>query len=281
MNIIRVFPRRTSYTPTDDMAFVGDPPLIRPEAEEIHVSVTFTWDIPEGRRLQKAWRIYYPVVRLDGPAFNNNSIFPFIPGMYVKPGITFTTRGCNRRCPWCLVPKREGRLKEIRHFASGYIIQDNNLLQASQSHIAGVFNMLRVQPRAAIFAGGLQNDLINDWFVEQLRSIRLNCLFLAADTREALKSLGKALMLLSFLDRRKLRVYCMIGFNESVEMAKDRLQAIWDMGGMPFAQLYQPPDQYIQYSPEWRALARKWMRPAIMMTNPIDEMEDQYQWILC
>lgn len=30
MRIIRVFPRRTSMTPRDDYAFVGDPPLMLP-----------------------------------------------------------------------------------------------------------------------------------------------------------------------------------------------------------------------------------------------------------
>ena len=34
MKIIRVFPRRTSLTPVDDMAFVGNPPMLRPEADE-------------------------------------------------------------------------------------------------------------------------------------------------------------------------------------------------------------------------------------------------------
>jgi len=46
MKIVRVFPRRTTATPTDEMAFVGDPPppAFRPEADEVHISCTFTWD---------------------------------------------------------------------------------------------------------------------------------------------------------------------------------------------------------------------------------------------
>ena len=69
MNIIRVFPRRTSYTPTDNMAFVGDPPLFRPDADEVHVSVTFTWDKSEGERLADAWSQYYQNVKLGGVAY--------------------------------------------------------------------------------------------------------------------------------------------------------------------------------------------------------------------
>lgn len=43
MTLIRVFPRRTKWTPTDSYAFVGDPPMMRPEADEVHVSCVFTW----------------------------------------------------------------------------------------------------------------------------------------------------------------------------------------------------------------------------------------------
>jgi hypothetical protein len=275
MRIIRVFPRKTTYTPIDDLAFIGDPPLFRPPADEVHVSVTFTWDIPEGKRLQAAWSQYYPVVKLGGPAFGSDCS-TFISGMYVKPGIIFTTRGCNNSCPWCLVPEREGKLIEIPDFAKGHIIQDNNLLQASHGHIENVLNMLMFQKRAAIFAGGLQSSLIDDWFASQLRFKRIDCIFLAADTPGSLSALEKALKLLWRLDRRQLRVYVMIG--QDMQSDLERLQAVWDLGGLPFAQLYQPPDHYIGYSPEWRAIAREWSRPAAMFAQ--QAKKGNIWWIL-
>jgi hypothetical protein len=50
---------------------------------------------------------------------------------------------------------------------------------------------------------------------------------------------------------------------ETILEAEERLEAVWDLGFMPFAQLYQPPDKYIEYSKEWRKLAKNWSRPAI------------------
>ena len=46
MKIIRVFPKRTSYTPADDYVFIGMPPMkpFIPEHDEVHISCTFTWD---------------------------------------------------------------------------------------------------------------------------------------------------------------------------------------------------------------------------------------------
>ena len=265
MNVVRVFPRKTSLTPSDKMAFIGDPPMLRPEADEVHVSVTFTWDISEGERLAQAWGNYYPVVKIGGPAFGNVTE-QFTPGMYLKNGVTFTTRGCNRKCPWCLVPSREGNLIEIYDFAPGYIIQDNNSLQASNAHQDRVFAMLDKQPRAAVFSGGLDARLVNVWFADKIKSIRLNQLFLAADTAGALRPLERAIKILS-LPIRKIRVYVLIGFDdETIEQATERLETVWKFGGLPFAQLYQPPDRFIDYSPQWKQLARTWSRPAAMFS---------------
>lgn len=264
MRTIRVFPKRTNHTPDDPMAFIGDPPLWRPAADEVHISVTFTWDIEEGKRLAEAWMNHYPVVRLGGPAFDSPAN-GFTPGMYVKHGVTFTTRGCDNRCPWCLVPQREGKLAELPDFAPGHIIQDNNLLQSSHAHLRQVFAMLKVQRKAAIFAGGLDARLIDNWVAEQLRGLRIGQVFLAADTEAALDPLEMALIKLSFLPRRKKRVYVLIGRRgETTASALCRLEKVWRLGGLPFVQLYQPPDTYIKYSHEWRTLARTWSRPAAM-----------------
>jgi len=260
--IIRVFPRKTSMTPDDSMAFVGDPQLWRPGADEVHVSVTFTWDIAEGKRLVEAWSQYYSTVRLGGPAFGDPGN-GFAPGMYVKPGVTFTSRGCPNRCPWCFVPKREGRLR-LLDIKPGWIVQDNNLLATPHSHQERVYAMLKAQRKGATFKGGLEAARVDDWVLEQLRELRINEVFLAADTKAALPALRRAVDKLAFLGRNsnKLRCYVMIGYDETIDQGQARLEAVWEAGCLPFAQLYRAPDQEIQYSKEWRDLARTWSRPA-------------------
>ncbi len=266
--IIRVFPRRTSYTPTDEMAFVGDPPLptFRPPADLINlttVSVTFTWDLEEGRRLQQAWGNYYDRVLLGGPALGDPGD-TFTPGVYVKEGVTFSPRGCPNRCQWCLVA-REGALRTLP-IAPGYMIADNNFLACPKEHRLAVYEMLRKQGKAAMFSGGLQASLVNEEVALELRSIRIASVFLAADTEGALGPLERAIKYLSFLRRDQLRCYVMVAYNgEGIEQAERRLQAVWDLGCMPFCQLYQPPTQgRIIYSQAWRDLARTWSRPAAM-----------------
>ena len=248
-------------TPRDDYAFIGDPPskMIRPEADEVHVSCSFTWDLKEAHRLVEAWGQYYPVVKLGGMQCLNGA---FNAGMYVRAGVTFTSRGCNNHCPWCLVPEREGKLREIE-VIPGNIVQDNNLLQCSRQHINKVFDMLRAQ-HAIQFAGGLDSRLITQDIADDIRSLRISQLFLAADTKAALRPLEKALRWLQ-LPRDKVRCYALLAFEgESMGYGIERLEAIWDLGAMPFAQLYQPPDKHIEYSIAWQRLARTWSRPAAM-----------------
>jgi len=262
-SIIRVFPRRTSMTPTDAMAFVGDPPFWRPAAVEVHVSVAFTWDIPEAERLADAWGQYYPTVKIGGPALNS-AAWDFQPRVYLKQGVTITSRGCNRKCPWCFVPGREGRIK-LLPIEPGNIIQDNNILQTGHDHMSAVFEMLRQQPRAAVFAGGLDARLIDDWVAEQLSRLRIREVFLAADFDGMLPWLEKAVAKLDFLKRRQLRCYVLTGFEGTLQDNQRRLERVWEMGYMPFAQLYQPADGYVEYDLPWRWLARKWSRPAAMV----------------
>ena len=268
MGVIRVFPRRTSFTPNDPYVFIGDPPMMRPEADEVHISVTFTWDVVEGWRLRGSWAQYYPTVKIGGPAIPGAFVGDFRPGMYVKPGVTFTSRGCNRRCPWCLVPEREGRLL-LLDIQPGSIISDNNLLQAGRDHISTVFDMLRCQGKAATFSGGLDARLVDDWVANELRTVPIREVYLAADTKASLSALRCAVGKLgSFLKRRQLRCYVLIGFDgETIAGATERLEAVWETGCLPFAQLYQPPEGRIEYSHDWRALQREWDRPAAMFAQ--------------
>lgn len=262
--IIRVFPRKTSLTPDDPMAFVGDPSMFLPEADEVHVDCTFTWDIEKAKRLQKAWSQYYSVVKLGGTAFDD-PCDGFEAGKYIKNGVTFTSRGCNNKCPWCLVWKREGRLRQLDNFVDGNIVQDNNFLQCDKSHTDKVFQMLHSQKRIQ-FTGGLDARLLKWLDVEELRSLSIEQMFFACDTKESIKSLRKAGELLKDFSREKKRCYVLLAFdNQTYDQAREILELVWEAGFMPFAQLYQPADKLIDYPHNWRLLARRWSRPAAMV----------------
>jgi hypothetical protein len=259
--MIRVFPRKTKWTPEDSLCFVGDPPIIGlPEKQPVKVSVVFTWDIPEGQRLSRAWSVQYDDVAVGGPAFDDPG-GEFVPGLFVRNGVTITSRGCNKHCPWCFAQKREGAIRELK-IHPGHIIQDNNLLACSRGHIESVFEMLSAQKKSAKFSGGIDATLLKSWHRALFDSIRINEIWLACDTWAALKSLESAAAILDGISINKLRCYTMIGFNgETLAKAERRLERVYHLGFLPFCQLFQPPARKT-YSHEWKSLARKWSRPA-------------------
>jgi len=266
MRILRVFPRETSYSPHDGLAEFGPPGLFRPEADEVHVSVTFTWDKAKGEELARQWEPHYPgKVRLGGPAYQSDCS-TFYRGRYVKDGITYTTRGCPNRCPFCLVPEWEGDLRVLDNVAPGHTIQDNNFLAAPKAHRAKVYDMLRNQ-HAVRFLGGLESRRFTGWDALQMEHIKINELWFACDSPGSIRRLRKALGLIPAMPRNKKRCYVLIGFRdgETVDDAEARLREVWHSGALPFAQLYRPPAERdkTEWPEEWRKLQRIWTRPAL------------------
>lgn len=266
--IIRVFPRRTKWTPTDDLAFVGEPPLFNLPDLPILISVTFTWDIKKGIELGYSWQKRYSrhSVQLSGPALQvGSSDLPFVSSIFIKSGVIFTSRGCPKQCPWCLVPKREGQLIEI-NIENGYIVQDNNLFACSRSHIEKVFDMLSHQKQGIKFSGGLDIDYLEPWHIELLKKIKVDELWVSCDTEKGLKRLAKARDLFSDFSIEKRRCYVLIGFDgDTVDKAERRCQAVYDdeRGFLPMAMFYQPGLSYRTVPKEWRYVQWKYSRPAV------------------
>lgn len=261
MKIARVFPTRTSMTPTDPDAYVGLPLMMMPDYDEIHISCCFTWDILQAQLLRKEWG-NYGQVKIGGPAYNDSGNY-FESGKYLKRGVTITSRGCPNNCSFCFVPKREGKIRELP-IVEGNIVQDNNLLACSKSHIDKVFDMLKTK-RHIDFSGGFEASRVTDEIVEKLRDLKIYQMWLAYDHDNADKPLKKAVDKLSkYFKRDKIRCYVLIGYeNDTIEKAENRLKKAWDIGTLPFAMLYKPKD----YAKDWKTFQREWTRPAIIKTK--------------
>ena len=260
MRVLRVFPRRTNATPDDDLAVVGEPGLFRPEADEVHVSCAFTWDIPEANRLAHAWSAFYPIVRRGGPAYGSTP-GEFTPGLYMGPGYTITSRGCPNRCPLCFVPGREGPLRVIE-IKPGWDVCDNNLLACPRSHVEAVLDMLEGQPKAARFTGGLEACRVTRWFVNRLARMRLDVAYFALDDWEHRDHVATAIAMLRAAGgwsdgtaRHKIGVYVLVGYpGDDVESAEIRLRFVMGLGARAFPMYYRGLDSSASRPREWRDL---------------------------
>ncbi len=269
--IARVFPRRTNATPDDELAFIGEPGLFLPLISEVHISVTFTWDLPRIEQLARAW-VHVAPVKIGGPATGTVGE-NFEPGRYLRRGYVITSRGCPNNCWFCSVPRREGDIRELP-IRDGWNVLDDNLLACSDEHVNAVFAMCARQDRAPEFTGGLEAARLKLWHVKALRAIHPKQIFFACDTpldRDPLHAAGEMLLAEGFTRAsHTLRAYVLIGWPEdpdhwrradTFDAAEARLRDCMDAGFLPMAMLYR--DETGRRDPQWARFQKTWARPAI------------------
>lgn len=237
-----------------------------PELKEIHISCCFSWDRQFCEDLKFKLEPYtQKPIKLGGAAFGSVAE-NFTQGLYIKENIIFTSRGCNNACPWCIVPKIEGVLKELP-ICQGNVIQDNNFLQTNKMHKDKVFDMLRTQ-KTICFKGGLEPELIDSHFIDNIASLKIAELWLACDTDDSLHEFKIACekLVKAGFSRDKIKCYALIG--DDMDKNEARLREIYQVGAMPFAQLYRDfSDTKTVYNAKWNAFARMWQRPAATIAH--------------
>lgn len=269
MDAIRVFPRRTQATPEDGLAFVGPPPMVGlpPRDLPVFVSVAFTWDIARGQYLNRVWRQAGYNTKISGPAFGADPAGYFVPGMFVRTGMTITSRGCIRKCPWCFVPPREGNIRTLP-IVAGHDILDNNLLACPRQHVEQVLDMLEEQKHPARFTGGIDARLVEPWFVERVSKMRLDILYTAFDSPSQWDSTNRAIVMFRYAGIRQRAVGCfvLVGYkDDTVQHAVDRLNLVLEAGGTPYAMYYRGEDESNGTIPDpWADVVRQWSRPALI-----------------
>lgn len=267
MKILRIFPRKTKATPTDENAIIARNPNLLDYADKIHISVAFTYDIPAAEKLYNSWKDVAPT-EIGGPALNIKGE-DFTPGMYLKDGYVITSRGCNNHCWFCSVWKREGTIRELP-IKDGYIILDDNFLSCSESHINSVFEMLKRQKQKPLFTGGLEATLLTNKIALQLKELKPSTMFFAYDESNDIEPLieaGKMLLNAGFTkESHVLRAYILMGYpGDTFYSAFKRIEQTINAGFMPMAMLYLNFDG--EYQSDWKRFQRQWANPVITACN--------------
>lgn len=270
MKIIRVFPRKTKATPEDELVRIDCQPGFWDEADEVHISATFTYDIPKAEYLAKLWEVVAPV-KVGGPAYDFAG-GEFVPGQYLKQGYVITSRGCPNNCWFCSVPKREGRMIKELPITEGWNIADDNLLACSEKHIRAVFEMLKQQDHFAVLSGGLEAARLQSWHVDLIRDLRPKRIYFAYDTPDDYEPLLEAADLLKqgdvklFPGSHDVLAYVLIGYpGDKIEDANSRLLQTMKAGFMPYAMLYKNESGCTDQA--WRRFQRVWARPQIIASR--------------
>lgn len=158
--------------------------------------------------------------------------------------IGFLTRGCVRKCAWCIVPKKEGSIRavatwqEIKRPESRKIIfLDNNVL--ASGHGIQQIEEMGNEKIWLDFNQGLDARLITPEIAGLLARLHwIRFIRLACDTSEMLPIIEQATryMIEAGVSRSRFWAYVLV---QEIEDAHKRVVALESMGVTPFAQPYR------------------------------------------
>lgn len=165
--------------------------------------------------------------------------------------LIFASRGCNRNCPYCVVPKLEGKISatkpSIKHLVypkhRKIIFLDNNILQSP--YWRDIFEELRQLNYIVDFNQGLDASLITDEVARELSSLRLRFsprIRLGYDRKSNRQFVKQAIERLQGTGIRAndILVYTLYNFNDSPQDLFERVKDILEWGAVCYPMRYQP-----------------------------------------
>jgi len=178
------------------------------------------------------------------------SLYPNIAPPWKDASIGFTSRGCIRRCPWCIVPDKESggikpwaRIYEFwdrRH--KKIKLLDNNLL--ATPNWRQTMEDLIAEDVEVDFNQGLDIRLLNEENLDYLKRVKARELRFAFDHIGYEKALreGIELLLANGLGSRKLSFYFLYGFPVIEQECVERVKILASYNVEVYPMAYKGPD---------------------------------------
>jgi len=176
------------------------------------------------------------------------SLYPNAAPLWKDSSIGFTSRGCIRKCPWCIVPEKEGQIRpwsriyefwDRRH--RKIVLLDNNLLAAPNWR--QTMEDLLAEGLEVDFNQGLDIRLVNEENVGYLKMVKTEKLRFAFDdiAYERVVRKGINRLLAAGMARSHLSFYVLVGFNGD-ETAIERMKILQSYGVDVYPMIYKGSD---------------------------------------
>ncbi len=160
----------------------------------------------------------------------------------------FTSRGCIRKCPWCIVPEKEGDIKPVARIYEFWnrrhkkiVLLDNNLL--ASSNWRQTMDDLIAEGVGVDFNQGLDIRLVNEDNVRYLKRVNVKTLRFAFDHIGYEQTVRKNItsLLRQEFTPRQLSFYVLVGFNGD-ETALERMKILASYNVNVFPMIYKGND---------------------------------------
>ena len=218
------------------------------EGDTAFISVSFTWRLPEARKLAE----YYRACGCDrilcgGPGVFTRKAYvlefaelgPPIHDAILRhnPMATRSSYGCPVGCWFCIVPKMDGKtFSFLPDFTPRPVLCDDNLSAlpaAYQQHVVDRYIAAGVpllDANSGFEPATFDEDVFNRW-----KPILKGPWRFGYDENTEGEAVARVFGMLKHISPRKEQVYTMIG-HEPFDVCMDRIQKVIALGGEPYAQ---------------------------------------------
>lgn len=196
-----------------------------------------------------------------GDMFPDYSIYP-----ECDYAIGFITRGCIRNCPWCVVPKKEGKIAPyrtwkqlVRSDTNKLVLMDNNILACEHG----------VEQLRSLIGSGIQIDLnqgmdarlVDERIADILASLKwIKHIRFSCDTVAQIEPIQKTARLLQERGVKISRLFIYLLVTKNIADAEQRVYALRDLGGLTiYAQAEQNSSKGIVPNAEQREFANRYI----------------------
>lgn len=237
--------------------------------DKVYISCIFSKNKPKALGIS---RMFDCEVYMGGYGVNNNQLPIEIE--HIKPDYSlyninysmgYTSRGCIRKCGFCVVPKHEGKIKNVsdpKVFSDPkhkkIVLLDNNFLASprwKENLEYFIENKLRV-----CFMQGLDIRLVNNENAKLLSNLKFRnrafthpYLYFAFDSLNYEKHVinGVKLLVENRIKPYKLMFYVLTNFNTTFEEDYYRFKLLRKLGVDPFIMLYNGGTPILKHFARW------------------------------
>jgi hypothetical protein len=250
--------------------------------DKVYISCIFSKNAPQARGVST----FYPdaEINIGGTGISLKKDLPteieeikpdydLYPSQYSQG---YTTRGCVRKCPFCVVPEKEGKIRIAQHPSEFHdirfdtcMIMDNNLFAAPDCWQEKIFQWFIKNKIKMLSPQGWDIRLLTDERAKYLKAVRH-----AGKIHFAWDNIKDEQKVITGIDTlinagftkasHMLSFYVLSGFNTSFEEDVYRAQKLKDVGIQAFVMPYKK-------TPEIKSLARWANRPELFWSCSFDE----------
>lgn len=201
----------------------------------------------------------------------------------------FTTRGCIRKCPFCVVWKKEGKHRPWMHVSEFHedrfkkvVLLDNNWT-ANKDWFFDNSDWLIDRKIKVDATQGFDARIIDEEVASQVRRLKFRSgagrVHLAwdnvKDESQVINGLN-ALIQAGFHPKNNLVVYVLVDFDSTFEEDLYRINTLKEMNISPFVMQYQPIDETFQEKQNhfWTRYMARYVRPRIFWSQTCQSFEE-------